>query len=265
MNISVINVLSYFLLYSFIGWVLESVLKTIIEKKPVNSGFLHGPLCPIYGIGAIIMYLGLGMFKSYPVLVFISGFVILSIWEYFVGWALEKLFNTKYWDYSQNKFNIKGRVCLLNSFFWGVLGTIFTYIVHPFIESKIILVPQGILLYILIISYACLIVDATISIIKVKNITIKVAKLKEIGEMIKEKLEHLENLKENGTENKQTNIESLQNLIDELKLKQTKLRLKLYRHARRLRKAFPTMKSEVITEILNDKIKNMKIIKRKKK
>ncbi len=262
MEINIINILAYFLIYSFIGWILESVLKTILEKKFVNSGFLYGPFCPIYGIGAIIMYLGLGEFKESPILVFILGFLILSIWEYIVGWGLEKVFNTKYWDYSQNKFNIKGRVCLLNSLIWGILGIIFTYIVHPFIESKITQIPEGIILYILIVVYTYLIIDATISIIKIRNITIKVEKIREIGETIKEKLEKLEELKKIGEGAKQSNLESLQTIINDLKLKQKKLRLKLYKHVYRLKRAFPTMKSEVISQILNDKIK---ILKRKRK
>lgn len=264
MEINVINILVYFLIYSFMGWILESVLKTIVEKKFVNSGFLHGPFCPIYGIGAIIMYLGLGEFKGSPILVFTLGFLILSIWEYIVGWGLEKVFNTKYWDYSHNKFNIKGRVCLLNSLIWGILGVIFTYIVHPFIEEKIDHIPQGITLYIIIIVYTYLIIDAIISIIKVRNITIKVEKIKELGETIREKLEKLEELKKIGEEAKQSNLESLQTIINDLKLKQKKLRLKLYKHIYRLKRAFPTMKSEIISQILNDKIKILKRNKRKK-
>jgi len=264
MDIDIIKILTYFIIYSFLGWLLESVFKTILEKKIVNSGFLHGPFCPIYGIGAIIMYIGLNNFSEYPILVFILGFLILSIWEYIVGWGLEKLFNTKYWDYSKNKFNIKGRVCLMNSLFWGALGMIFTYIIHPFIESKIAYIPRGILLYILIIVYAYLLVDAVISIIKVKNIKIKVNKIQEIGETIKEKLENLEKLKNLEKDIKQTNIEALQKVIDDLKLKQNKLKFKLYRHIYRLKKAFPTMKSDIITEALNEKIKTWKRNKKTK-
>ena len=89
MDIDIIKILTYFIIYSFLGWLLESAFKTILEKKIVNSGFLHGPFCPIYGIGAIIMYLGLNNFSEYPILVFILGFLILSIWEYIVGWGLE--------------------------------------------------------------------------------------------------------------------------------------------------------------------------------
>lgn len=262
MTIDTINILTYFIIYSFLGWLLESIVKTFIEKRLVNSGFLHGPLCPIYGMGAIIMYLGLSYFKAYPVLVFISAFFILSIWEYIVGFGLEKMFNTKYWDYTNNRFNIKGRVCLMNSIFWGILGVVYIYIINPFVESKITLIPKSILIYILIIVYAYVIVDAVISIVKVKNITIKFNKIKEIGEIIKDKLESLENIK--NAEMKQNSIESLQKVIDELKLKQNRLKQKLYRHTYRLKKAFPTMKSEVITEILNEKIKSLKRNKKTK-
>lgn len=262
MNINIIEILSYFIIYSFLGWILESVFKTILAKKIINSGFLHGPFCPIYGVGAIIMYLGLSNFKEYPILVFILGFLILSIWEYIVGWGLEKVFDTKYWDYSQNKFNIKGRVCLMNSMFWGILGIIFTYVIHPFIEEKITYIPQEILLYIIIIIYAYLLIDAITSSVKVKNITIKVKKIHEIGETIKEKLEKLEKLKELGADIKQNNIDTLQKAIDDLKLKQNRLKLKLYRHIYRLKNAFPTMKSETISRILKEKAK---ILKRNKK
>ena len=94
------ELITYFIIYSFLGWLIESVYKSIFEKKIINSGFLHGPFCPIYGMGAIIMYLILQDFKGNPLVIFILGFVVLSIWEYIVGVLLEKLFKTQYWDYS---------------------------------------------------------------------------------------------------------------------------------------------------------------------
>lgn len=106
--IQVLQIMLYFIIYSFCGWVLESIYKTIREKKWVNSGFLHGPLCPIYGVGAIIMILGTTQYKFNNAL-FIMLYIIfiMSVWEYFVGWLLEKMFNTKYWDYSKRRFNIR--------------------------------------------------------------------------------------------------------------------------------------------------------------
>jgi len=255
-----IDILTYFIVYSFLGWVLESVFKSIMQRKIVNSGFLHGPFCPIYGVGAIIMYLALNNFKANSVLVFIIGFIVLSIWEYIVGWYLEKVFKTKYWDYSENKFNIHGRVCLLNSIFWGVLGVIFVYIIHPYVELKIYLIQPNILIYLNSLIYSYLFVDMIVSIVKVKNLDIRLKHLEEIGDTIKEKIEKLEEIKRLKN-TKQMNLESLQKLIDELKIKQARLRRKLYRQTYRLKKAFPSIKSESITKILNQKID---IIKKKK-
>ena len=109
---SILHIITYLIIYSFLGWVLESVSKTISQRKWVNSGFLKGPLCPIYGFGAIIMVLCLSFLKENIVILFIAAFIVLSVWEYIVGFFLEKVFKTKYWDYSNIKFNIHGRVCL---------------------------------------------------------------------------------------------------------------------------------------------------------
>lgn len=257
----ILKLSSYFIIYSFFGWILESIVKTFIEKKPVNSGFLHGPICPIYGFGAIIMFLFLNSLKGKYIILFIVSFFILSIWEYFVGWALEKVFHTKYWDYTPNRFNIKGRVCLMNSLFWGILGVVFIEWIHPFIDGKLMLVPQNILIFCNVIAYLALLVDFISSVVKVKGFDSKLKLLAEIGENIKEKLEELKNtVQEHRTEN----IEEMQNVIDELKQKQKTLARKLYKHTIRLKKAFPTMKSENISEFLNQKLDYMKKIGKNK-
>ena len=249
----ILKLLMYFIIYSFFGWILESTLKTYMQKKPVNSGFLYGPLCPIYGIGALIMLAFLEKFKSNIILLFIIGFIILSIWEYIVGLLLEKIFHTKYWDYSQNKFNIQGRVCLMNSIFWGILGVIFIQYIHPFISMHVSNIPQNILIITTLTITIIIIIDLIITIIKITNIQTKLETLKEITEKIKEQLEEIKK----EEKNKSLNKESVQTIIEELKYKQTKIKRKLYKTTNRLKKAFPTMKSEVIekiSEILNQKI-----------
>lgn len=242
-----IEILSYFIIYSFLGWVIESVYKTTYQKKFINSGFLHGPFCPIYGIGALIMFFCLRNFKGSPIIVFILGFIVLSIWEYLVGFLLEKLFNTKYWDYSDSKYNIHGRVCLLNSIFWGILGLIFIEFVHPFVQEKLALVAPNTILYSTIIISIYLVVDCIITVIKINNIDASINKLEEINVRIKEKLEEI---KEIG---KGTNINAVENakvLLEDLKEKKNKIDKKLYKNVYRLKKAFPTMKSDKFTKIL---------------
>lgn len=262
MEIEFIGLLFYFIIYSFFGWILESTVKTFMQRKFVNSGFLYGPFCPIYGFGAIIMLIFLHNFKNNIIILFITAFIILSCWEYAVGWILEKLFKTKYWDYSENKFNVHGRVCLMNSLFWGFLGVVFIHYIHPFISNKVNLIPQSILIYTIIITSMTIIVDLIVNIVKLNNIQLKIQRLTEISDNIKEKLEELKNIKDNT----QINKENIQQIIEDLKYKQTKIRRKLIRQTNRLKKAFPTMRSDVIerlNEFLNQKIENRKKDKNK--
>lgn len=250
-----INLLTYFIVYSFMGWVMESFFRTIVEKKFINTGFLHGPFCPIYGIGAIIMFLFLNNYKDNMILVFILGFFVLSVWEYVVGWLLEKIFHTKYWDYSENKCNIQGRVCLMNSLFWGVLGVVFIKFIHPFVTELLAKVPANILTIMMLALGIYLLIDAIVTIVKVKKIDIRIIKLAELNETIKTKLNELKELTDNS---KSPKFESLQLKVEELKLQQIKLKKMLLRQTIRLKKAFPTMKSERITEFLSQKIEEIK-------
>ncbi len=244
------NIISYFVVYSFLGWCIESLYKTVIEKKPINSGFLYGPCCPIYGFGALIMLIFLKNFSNNITLLFIVAFLVLSIWEYIVSWLLEKTFKTKYWDYSNYKFNVRGRVCLLNSCFWGILGVIFTTLIHPPIQNLINTVPKELLIYINIILFAIILVDYIFSVIKVYNINVSINLLNDVTKNIKQEFEKLKEY----AGNKAKESERLQRVIEELKEKQEVIKAKLEKQTARLRKAFPTMKSLKITEFLNQKI-----------
>ena len=250
-NIEILNLCTYFIIYSFLGWVMESLLKTWIQKKPVNSGFLYGPFCPIYGFGAIIMLLFLDRFKNNIIVLFLIAFLVLSIWEYIVGWLLEKIFHTKYWDYTEIKYNIHGRVCLMNSLFWGFLGVVFTKYMHPIIEAKIAQIPNQILVFITSTTLLVMFIDTIISAIKVINIRKHIEKLKDITNMIKEKLE------EKDRSIVTVSKENVQEIIDDLKYKQTKLK----RKSNRLKKAFPSIKSdafEKLNEFVKEKKENVK-------
>ena len=255
----IMNLITYFIIYSFFGWLLESTIRSVIERKFINTGFLHGPFCPIYGIGAIIMLLFLESFKNNIIILFIAGFFVLSIWEYMVGALLEKVFQTKYWDYTGCFGSIKGRVCLLNSLFWGFLGVVFVKYIHTFVASYISQVPITVTISITSIIGIYMLIDVIVTSVKVKNIQLKADTLKEITENLKEKLEELKEIGENTTINKET----IQKAIEDLKYKQTKIKRKLYRQINRLRKAFPTMKSEVI-EKLTDMLNIRENRKRKK-
>ena len=245
-----LKILTYFLIYSFLGWCIESIYKSILEKKLINSGFLFGPICPIYGFGAIIMYVFLEDISNKPILTFCLGFVVLSLWEYVVGVFLEKVFHTKYWDYSNYKFNLQGRVCLLNSIFWGILGMLFIDVINPIVTSMLYKIDNNIIQYVDIIGYIILIADMTISIINNFSITEKLKYVDELNISIKEKLEEIK------TKGISTEIgESLQDALEELKIKRDAIVQNSYERILRLKRAFPTLKSEQITNFLKNREK----------
>lgn len=126
---------AYFVIYAFLGWVCEDLYCGIPKKKFINRGFLYGPYCPIYGVGALLVLYPLLFVKQYPVLVFILGVIITSTLEYITSWVMEVLFKTRWWDYSEHFLNINGRVCLLNSTLFGIMSIVVVYIIHPTIED----------------------------------------------------------------------------------------------------------------------------------
>lgn len=259
------KILTYFIIYSFFGWVMESVFRSIIEKKIINTGFLRGPFCPIYGIGAIIMLIFLERFQDRPILLFFIAITLLTAWEYIVGVILEKLFNTKYWDYSNHKINFQGRICLTNSICWGFLGVGFVKYIHPFIQDLISKIDIQILYYSITIISIVMLVDLISTIVKVKNIKMTLEKVDKINKEIKEKLKEIRKISKEAEEEKDSiktkTIENIQAIIDNLNKKKNRTILKLYKNVYRLKKAFPAINTKEITEVLSKKIE----IRKKKK
>lgn len=259
------EILTYFIIYSFLGWVMESVFRSIIEKKLINTGFLRGPFCPIYGIGAIIMLIFLQRFQDKPIFLFFIAITLLTAWEYIVGVVLEKLFNTKYWDYSNHKINFQGRICLTNSICWGFLGVGFVRYLHPFVEGLVSKIDIQILYYSITIISLVMLVDFITTVIKVKHIKMTLEKIEKINKEIREKLKEIkqinkesevdkDNLKTKATEN-------IQAIIDKLNRQKNRTILQLYKNVYRLKKAFPAINTKEITEVLSKKID----IRKKKK
>ena len=220
-TITIINYFLYLMIYSFLGWACESAYISIGRKKLVNSGFMHGPFCPIYGFGALFVILLISRLETNPLLVFLLGIIITSVIEYFTSWLLEMLFHVMWWDYSQRKFNINGRVCLRNSFLFGCLSIFVIYFLHPmvitFVENLSISLRQ--LLAIVLFLY--LITDVVLSALQLisfkQQLSIFESKLEEVKRIlasqipdfnfnVKEKIESfLENTPELDDLKKQVN------------------------------------------------------------
>lgn len=125
----------YFIAYSFLGWCVETIYCSTLERRWVARGFLYGPICPIYGVGALLMILFFAPLTGNLVIFYLTATVVMSAWEYFVGWLLETTTHIKYWDYSHKPFNLKGRICLQISLCWGVLSYVTIFLIHPHVSG----------------------------------------------------------------------------------------------------------------------------------
>ena len=124
----------WFIIYSFLGWVYESLWASFNERQWVNRGFLSGPVIPIYGFGAVFFVLLLSNISN-PVYIFILGMVIASILEYFTSWAMEKLFHARWWDYNHYPFNLNGRICLYGALLFGFFAVVIIKVVQPYVAE----------------------------------------------------------------------------------------------------------------------------------
>lgn len=126
--------LLWFMFYSVLGWCYESLLCSILQRSFVNRGFLRGPYCPIYGLGAVLDLLMLQNI-DHPALLFLGGAALACALEYVVSWGMERLFHARWWDYSDHRFNLNGRICLLGAVAFGAFAVLLIKGIHPVITA----------------------------------------------------------------------------------------------------------------------------------
>ena len=138
--------LAFFYIRAISEWIFESTYVSVKKGHFVNRGFLRLPMLPIYGTGAVMM-----LWVSLPVrdsllLVYTSGAIAATILEYVTGWGMERLFKVKYWDYSNQRFQVNGYICLSSTIAWGFLTVLLTEVLHPPIARYVLGIPLGVLL-----------------------------------------------------------------------------------------------------------------------
>jgi uncharacterized membrane protein len=130
----------YFGIMAFVGWILETVYRSLCERKFVNAGFLSGPFLPIYGFGAVIITaIHIEVQKFPEVISWVLTLLSPTILEYFASWIMEKLFKLKLWDYHKERFNLNGRICLKFSLIWALLAMIHVLIIQPGVFKRIMI------------------------------------------------------------------------------------------------------------------------------
>lgn len=136
----------WFITYSILGWVYESIICSIQERSLVNRGFLNGPLCPVYGFGGLSIIFVLDQRTDNVIILFFIGMLLTCLVEYITAVLLEKLFHAQWWDYSSNHFNFQGRICLLGAVVFGTLSILLIKYIHPFVSNLMSRLPNSVVI-----------------------------------------------------------------------------------------------------------------------
>jgi len=170
-NLSVLVLLFFF--YGFFGWICEVLYGLYINRRFVNRGFLVGPICPIYGFGVVAITILLSRYQNDILVLWILSMFICSVLEYFTSWVMEKIFRTRWWDYSDKRYNINGRICLEFSFAFGLFAVLVLFFMNPIIYSILDKIPDVYEVWAAIILAVVFIIDIIVSfgvIITLKNV-----------------------------------------------------------------------------------------------
>lgn len=240
----------FFYLYSFIGWVYESIYVSIKEKRWVNRGFMRGPFLPLYGSGAVAMLFVTIPFRDNWALTFIAGCIGATTLEYITGVTMEALFKVRYWDYSKEKFNFQGHICLGASLAWGLFTILLTFVIHKPIERMVLSIPITFVRYFTFFLSIFIVSDFSLSFkaaLDLRDVLVKMDRVKEELVRMQKRLDVIlafaGETKENTSQRAEEIIESLENkfksfkemlpkweLSDERKEEIAELRIKLGIH-----------------------------------
>lgn len=221
--------LFYFTIFSFLGWVLEVAFAAVKSGRFVNRGFCNGPVCPIYGAGVAAIYAALGGLRERWLLLFLASVLVTSAIELLTGFLMDKLFHTKWWDYSEKPCNLGGYICLRFSVIWGLLCMGVVKLLFPPIDALYSLLGERAVLICEAVFLAVLLVDAAVSVAAVIGINRRLGLLERIAEELHHGSDRLGSGVYRGTV--------------ALEERYAKLSGKLQRMTRRFLDAFPTMTS----------------------
>ena len=183
---TIVNYVFMFFFFSAVGWTVECTYRSLGEKRVINSGFNHGPLCPIYGTGMLVLNVCL-MPLSQPVekrfwLVILIGMLLCDTVEYMTSYLMEKLFHARWWDYSNNFMNLHGRICLKHTIYWAIFSVIYVYVIAPLYDFVIGFIPQNVRFWAVVVILIVFSVDLFLTVkaaIDIQNLMMKLEKLKQ--------------------------------------------------------------------------------------
>lgn len=199
----------FFYLYSFFGWCFESAYVSLKSKRLVNRGFIRGPFLPLYGSGALMMLIVSMPFRDSLVLTYLAGCVGATVLEYVTGVTMETLFKVRYWDYSKNKFNFQGQICLGSTLAWGGLTILMTHLVHAPVERLVLAVPESVLTALTMLITVVFVADFTLSFkaaLELRDILIRLEQARQELERLQRRLDVIAALADEAVEKRRAEL-----------------------------------------------------------
>ena len=257
-----------FIIYAFLGWCSEVAFAAVNKGKFVNRGFLNGPVCPIYGVGMLIVVLCLWNLRDRPLLLFLGSALLTTALEFVTGFVLDRFFHDKWWDYSDMPFNIKGYVCLKFTILWGLAASFIIGAIHRFIYMLIEKTPFVLGVILLAVFSAAFIADFIVTLTALVKLPKKLKAMAEAERALRAVSDKIgENIsdttiaaKEKGEALAEENKPRLEELKAEYEKKKKELSAMLERNfvQRRIFKAFPNLKNGRYKAIF-DRISELKL------
>lgn len=237
----------YFFLYSILGWCAEVVFAAIKNRHFVNRGFLNGPLCPIYGSGLVVVLLCLEPLKSSLLWLYLGSVVLTTLLELATGYAMEKLFHQRWWDYSKMPFNIGGYVCLPFSLIWGVACVLIVDGLHRLVARFVsrISEPLGTVLLCAMVAY--FIADLCVTLATVAKLNQRLTQLDEVAALLRQPSDKLGAAMAGGA---LAVAQADEKARAELQKRHAELSERFMKEQKRLLRAFPNLRSTRHEELL---------------
>lgn len=195
-----IQLVAFFFLYAFVGWSGELIFAAIRAKRFVNRGFINGPICPIYGIVAVIIAIFLPELKDNTVILFLGGMVIATVFEYVTGRWMERIFHRKLWDYSGSRFHLDGYICLPYSLLWGALAVLSLVVINPLVVKLLGLIPHPVKVIGEVVLIVCFTLDLLTTVMTVMEMQIRAKRLAQFPQKMQHTSKWLENILTTGVE-----------------------------------------------------------------
>lgn len=236
-------------IYAFLGWCTEVVYAGVNQGVFVNRGFLNGALCPIYGFGVLTVLLCLLPLRENLLILYAGSVLLTSLLELITGFLMEKLFHQRWWDYSDEPFNIGGYICLKFSLLWGLACVLIVDVIHPLIMHLLAFVPDKLSAPFLVVFTGAFIADLIVTVATVAKLNQRLQQIDEVAHALRKVSDAIGTVAADGSI---AVSDANEKLRTELKGKREELIALMHAEQKRLLHAFPDMQSRLHRETMEE-------------